>query len=219
MTDTTASGVAAPGKDEAARRIARRYAAERRFRAYGLAAIAVTALFVFFLIADILSRGVPAFFEHRLDLTLVADGAVLDPDNSGDPARIRAGDFDKLVRDALRAQFPDVESRADRKLLLGLLSAGAADDMRELVTGDPTLIGREITVPVVLSDDADLYFKGGQTAVSRSTGASALDIAEDNGVFRLSAAGPAFAPALDAVKASIAESHARSARELARLDG
>ena len=219
MTDTTASGVAAPGRDEARRRIARRYAAERRFRAYGLTAVAVTALFVFFLIGDILTRGIPAFFEHRLNLTLVADGAVLDPDRSGDPSRIRAGDFDKLIRDALRAQFPDVESRSDRKLLLGLLSAGAADDMRERVAGDPTLIGREITVPVVLSDDADLYLKGEQTAVSRSIGASALSIADNNGEFRLSTDGPAFAPALDAVKAAIAGTHARSARELARLEG
>ena len=74
-------------------RIARRYAAERRFRFYGILAIAVTTVFLVVLFVDIFSKGLPAFTEHRLQLTINADAAKLDPDNSKDPARIRGGDF------------------------------------------------------------------------------------------------------------------------------
>ena len=40
------------------------------------------------------------------------DAAEIDPQGTRDPAVIRAGDFNVLVRDALRAQFPEVTDRA-----------------------------------------------------------------------------------------------------------
>ena len=52
--------------------IARRYAAERRFRFYGAAALTLTAVFLAILLVDTVWKGLPAFTEHRvlLDVTL-----------------------------------------------------------------------------------------------------------------------------------------------------
>jgi phosphate transport system permease protein len=50
------------------------------------------------------------------------------------------------------------------------LSSGAADRFRAMVSADPSLIGKEIEVPVLLSDDADQYLKGKQTAIERTAG-------------------------------------------------
>ena len=219
MTDVAAASPQLAARSaEQAKLVAKRYATERRFRAYGMTAIIITALFVFFLVFDILSKGLPAFTEHRIDLKLMADAAAIDPSNSRDPQKILAGDFDKLIREALRSRFPDVESRGDRKLLTGLLSSGAADDFRSMVAGDPSLIGTEITVPVVLSDDADQYFKGGQTDVTRDNGAAELTIAADAGTATLSAAEPVFRASLAAVKAFVFTRHAIESKELTRLD-
>lgn len=59
----------------------RRYRAERRFRAYGLIALSLTTLFLVILIADILVRGLPAFWYYSvvLDVPITADK--IDPGN------------------------------------------------------------------------------------------------------------------------------------------
>ncbi len=139
--------------------VAKRYRAERRFRAYGLGALALTGVFLAFLLADIVVKGWPAFVEHRALLTVSLDAASF---NAAEPLK---GDYETLVRDKFRERFPEAASRADRKKLLSLLSVGAAEDLRDMVMADPSLIGRELTVPVLLSADADLYFKGTGTGV------------------------------------------------------
>ena len=151
--------------------IAARYRAERRFRAYGAAALGLTALFLAILIADIAVKAWPAFFEYRAVLKIAVDPARVD---AKDPVK---GDFEGLVKDAFRAAFPAVTARGDKKKLTGLLSVGAADDLRRLVVADPALVGSEVTAPVLLSADADLYLKGQQTKTARRPGAGTIRIA------------------------------------------
>jgi phosphate transport system permease protein len=152
--------------------IARRYRAERRFRAYGAAALGATALFLALLVADIAVKAWPAFFEYRATLTIAIDPARVD---AKDPAK---GDFEGLVKEAFRAAFPAVTSRGDKKKLAGLISVGAADDLRRMVVADPALVGTEIAAPVLLAADADLYLKGQQTETAHRPGAGTIQIAE-----------------------------------------
>jgi phosphate transport system permease protein len=152
--------------------IARRKRAERRFRAYGAAALGFTALFLAILIADIAIKAWPAFFEHRAVLKIAIDPARVDAKDAV------KGDFEGLVKDAFRAAVPAVTSRGDRKKLSGLLSVGAADDLRRMVVNDPGLAGTEVTAPVLLSANADLYLKGQQTGTARRPGLGTIEIAE-----------------------------------------
>ena len=55
--------------------VARRYKAERRFRFYGAAALAVTALFLTVLLADVVIKSIPAFTETRVELEVKIDPA------------------------------------------------------------------------------------------------------------------------------------------------
>jgi phosphate transport system permease protein len=127
--------------DAAQSRVRARYRAEARFKLYGLVAIGLTGLFLVIVLSDILIRGVPAFLQHRLLLDVSVDPAEIDPQNTRDPATIRAGDFQALVRDALRATFPEVRDRPGRRLLDGMLSSGASDRLRDRVVADPKLVG------------------------------------------------------------------------------
>ena len=219
MTDIAAPKSAAAARTSASsKQIAKRYAAERRFRAYGMAAIILTALFVVALLADIVWRGLPAFWEHRLMLTINASAEALDPQNTGDPAKIRGGDFDGLVRGALRSALPGVTSRSDRRALNGLLSSGAADDFRNMIVANPALVGKDVQIIALLSDDADQYLKGYQTPTERVAGPSSLTITQDGDRFVLTAENAAFDATLDEIRASVSRGLARDTAELARLD-
>ena len=187
---------------EAKRRLARRYRAEARFRAYGIIALVLTALFIALLILDVAVKGLPAFWQHSLRLDITLDGAALDPEAARDPARLARADFNRPVRDAFQALFPQVRARAERRLLWSLLSSGAADELRSRVFSDPSLLGRRLSVRALLSDDADLYFKGSGTRIVERApqGSAALrPAAEGEGMELLSTAAD-FAPLLDEVK-------------------
>ena len=151
--------------------IARRYAAERRFRFYGAAALTLTAVFLAILLVDTVWKGLPAFTEHRVLLDVTLDA------NAIDAVKPEAADYDTLVKEAFRAEFPAVKGRADKKALNALLSSGAGDDLRKLVIANPALIGQTVKAPALLSDDSDLYLKGFQTDVSFAPGTALLRVA------------------------------------------
>ncbi|PZF76703.1 phosphate ABC transporter permease PtsA [Aestuariivirga litoralis] len=155
--------------------VRKRYAAERRFRFYGAAALGLTALFLAFLLVDIVSKGLPAFRETSVEVDVTVDAAEVDP------ANLAGGNYDKMIKEAFRAEFPDVKGRTERKALSALLSSGGADTLRSMVIADPALIGKTVTVPVLLGDDADLFLKGLLTRVKTTAGAMPLHIAQLDG--------------------------------------
>lgn len=132
----------------------KRYRAERRFRIYGFSAIAVTAFFLAFLLFDIVSKAIPAFRTNEATLTVLVDPAKIDS------ANLKAGDYQSLIREAWRKQFPDVTSRGDKKKLNALLSANAADRVQQLVERDPMLVGKSVTVSIPFDSAADMYLAG-----------------------------------------------------------
>ncbi|MFO1032959.1 MAG: phosphate ABC transporter permease PstA [Hyphomicrobiales bacterium] len=140
------------------RSTAQRYAAERRFKAMGLAAIAITGAFLAFLIIDIVGRAIPAFTTSTATLTVQVDPAKIDPAQPG------AGDFQGMVKQAWAAQFPDVTARGDKKRLNSLISPRAADALQEQVVANPKLIGQDVAIPLAFSSEADLYLKGKQVS-------------------------------------------------------
>ncbi len=153
--------------------VAKRYRTERRFRAYGLISLGITALFLAFLVFDIVSKGLPAFFEHTIKMPVTISAEKVDV------AKPQAGDYSSIAKDALKASIPSMTSRGDRKALLGLLSSGASDDLRREVVADPSLIGKTFDTQLLLSADADLYFKGGQSAVSNVNGSGDLTVTKE----------------------------------------
>jgi phosphate transport system permease protein len=152
--------------DAARAHVRRRYRAEARFRAYGIGAILFAALALVVLVGDIVIKSVPAFTIAELTLDVQVSAEAVDPTGSDDPAVIARGDFIKPIRDTLLAMFPGVaDNRRQRQALYGLLSTDAALDLRGRVMADPVLIGTTVDVPVLISDDADLYYKGMVTRV------------------------------------------------------
>lgn len=138
----------------------RRYAAERRFRLYGLAAIVAGLAFLVLLFSSIAANGYTAFQQTHVRLDVTFDPAVIDPEGTRDPRALSSANYTALVRRALQEMFPEVSSRRDRRNLNALVSSGAGYQLRDMVMADPGLIGATRSVWVPADDDVDMYAKG-----------------------------------------------------------
>ena len=160
-----------PDKSELVRAsLKKRYAAEKRFRAYGLAGILFGLACIVLLFYTIASNAIPAFTQTmlRLDISLIPQD--IDPAGNRDPEVLSTANYRKVVRQAIRDLFPEVKSRRDRRALADILSPGASFALREMIMEDPSIIGKRISIMVPFSDDIDQLNKG---SIKASTDESA----------------------------------------------
>jgi phosphate transport system permease protein len=174
--------------DAAKARVRRRYRAEWRFRMYGIAAIVVTAVFLVTLIADILVKGLPAFTQHSVTVDVPVTAELADPQGNGSLESLRSGDYTRLVRNAVMAEL-GIEGRAATGHLSRLLSTGSGDGLRDAVVANPSLIGQTVSTTALLSDDADLFYKGVGTDIIRSNGQGIATPSDVKGDITVSAPG------------------------------
>ncbi len=160
MTEATIEAMQFRQAESSAARVRRRYAAERRFRFYGVLAISLAILMLALLLFSIVSKGYGAFVQTEIALDITFDPAVIDPQGKRDPAALASADYAKLVKDALYAQFPEVTSRGDKRDLYGLVSTGSVFELQALVRDDPSLIGTTQRVTLLAADDFDMLNKG-----------------------------------------------------------
>lgn len=131
----------------------RRYRAERRFRLYGVAAIFMASAILITLLGSIAFSSIPAFTHTyiALDFDLQA-GEVTE--------NIEDNNWQAILRKALYQQFPEVETRRDKRMLGKLLSVGAADRLANKFAANPSLMGQKVKFYLPASDDFDLFMKG-----------------------------------------------------------
>ena len=139
---------------------AKRKAAEKRFKAYGLTAIVIGLFFLLALFSSIIGKGYTAFQISYIKLEVFLDPAEIDPSNSRDPDTLSSANYGGLVKSTLRSMFPDVTKRSDKRSLYKIVSSGAGYQLREMVINDPGLIGSTITLWVPADDDIDTFMKG-----------------------------------------------------------
>ena len=132
----------------------RRYRAEKRFRICGIAAIVISLLFLVILFADILGKGLPAFRQTHIQLSVFFDPAELSP------ATLDRADYHGIVKKSCRSLFPEVTGRRQKKSLYKLVSAGAPYAIRKIVMEDPSLIGTTKELWLAAADDLDMLMKG-----------------------------------------------------------
>ncbi|MFN0218509.1 MAG: phosphate ABC transporter permease PstA [Hyphomicrobium sp.] len=208
MTEAAATGLdagttlkrRAVPPDVAAARVRKRYASERLFKTLGIGALALTGLFLIILLSNIVWNALPAFWEHHAVLEVTIDPAVVDPDGKRSPEALQAADYASLTRRAIETAIPGIEGRAARKSLTSLLSSGAADDLRDRVLADPSIIGKTIKTPLLLSDDADIYFKSDAGKFEVATGSVDVAPSDVKGDIALKGPDGAFANLINEAK-------------------
>jgi phosphate transport system permease protein len=134
--------------------LGRRYRAEKRFRLYGMAAIALSLVFLTVLFVSITANGYTAFQQTFIKLDIF-----LDPDEfSGQD--LNSVNYQAMVRQSLSGMFPEVTARQERRQLFGMVSTGAAFQLQDFVRKNQNQIGSVIQIWVPADDDVDMVIKG-----------------------------------------------------------
>ncbi|MGI9371969.1 MAG: phosphate ABC transporter permease PstA [Hyphomicrobiales bacterium] len=135
-------------------RTKKRYAAEKRLKAYGLGAIWIALGLLAILVTSLVMNGYPAFTQTHITMPVYIDPGKVKPD------AIRGGNYRVIVRDALFKQLPDVTSRRDKRNVSKLVSNTAQNQVRQAVLADPDVIGRTLIFAFPASDSLDQLNKG-----------------------------------------------------------
>jgi phosphate transport system permease protein len=134
--------------------LGKRYRAERRFRIYGLTAILVSFVFLALLFISVVSNGYSAFFRTLIQLDIAFDPGSVTAET------LSTANYSGLVKKSLSQLFPDVSDRKEKRQLYGLVSSGAAFQIRRLAMEDPAVVGKTLPVWVPANDDVDMFMKG-----------------------------------------------------------
>lgn len=136
------------------RGLARRYWAEKRFRFYGLMAIAASLIFLSLLFISVGAKGYSALFQTFIKLDIFFDPEMLRQES------LATANYQGLVKKSLRNMFPDVKGRRDKRMLYGLVSSGASFELRDMVLKNPDVIGKTVAIWLPADDDVDMLVKG-----------------------------------------------------------
>jgi phosphate transport system permease protein len=144
-----------------AKGIRRRYVAELRFRAYGIAAILFGLSFLFILFASIVSKGYTSFQQSAFKLEVHLDPEVIDPAGKREENALLMADYGEVAAAALiKALKIDPQSRPDTRAAAALLSQNADVDIRSHVLKHPLDIGKTISVWALAHGNVDSAMKG-----------------------------------------------------------
>ncbi len=147
--------------DAMRKRIARRYAAERRFRLLGLGAVLLSAAFLAFLLVTMMGNGLRGFTrtEIALKVDFPASPLLLDPQAITDEA-------------LANANLPIVTSTVAEKMLGKEADAWLAPtawiSVRDAIKADPTILNRTEVIRVPASTDIDLAAKSDGTPAAEA---------------------------------------------------
>ncbi|GKY87663.1 phosphate ABC transporter permease PstA [Sinisalibacter aestuarii] len=166
----------------------RRNAAEKRFRAYGIAAIAIGLFFLLVLLVTIVRNGTPAFTQTFVTIEVALPADKLDKSGNRDieeMKKVSTFGYAPLVDDALAealAQAGIETPFANAKDLRQIVSASVAAQVRDAVLADPALVGTSHEFRLLAASRVDGYMKGRVTreSVARDKNISAehLDIVD-----------------------------------------
>ncbi|WP_323779330.1 phosphate ABC transporter permease PstA [Leisingera sp.] len=148
-----------------------RNAAETRFKAYGMAAIAAGLLMLAILVTTIVGKGTGAFQQTFVTLQVELLETKLDKKGNRDLTDIRkvtTFGYAPIIKGAMTAAVEElgIETSLKPKALAGILSKNAAAQLREFVIANPDQIGQTVEFKFLASGRVDGYLKGRVTRQS-----------------------------------------------------
>lgn len=136
-----------------------RYSAEKRFKLYGVFAVSLALGAVIFLLFTIFSTGYSAFWRTEFQVEIQFNGDYLGITQESSDQEVREANFLGLFRKNIAEQNKDVPRRELRKLF-AMFSESAADDLREMVITNRSILGTTQKLKVLASSSVDMIVKG-----------------------------------------------------------
>lgn len=164
MTEPAPQPAATLANAAAVKRLRKRRHADIRFRLYGQIAIGIALSALLLLGYAILAKALPAFSKHEVIFELSLEPDVITPDGQSDASDIASNvsGFYSLVQKDLRQTFPETGTdREQIRELYSLVTRLGVLGMARKIAANPDQIGETVRLSAPLSDDLDLYLKGG----------------------------------------------------------
>ena len=136
-----------------------RYSAEKRFKLYGVFAVSLALGAVIFLLFTIFSTGYSAFWRTEFQVEIQFNGDYLGITQESSDQEVREANFLGLFRKNLAEQNNSVPRKELRKLF-AMFSESAADDLREMVITNRSILGTTQKLKVLASSSVDMIVKG-----------------------------------------------------------
>ena len=136
-----------------------RYSAEKRFKFYGVFAVSLALGAVLFLLFTIFSTGYSAFWRTEFQVEIEFNQDYLGITQESSDKEVREANFLGLFRKNIAEQNKDVPRRKLRKLF-AMFSESAADDLREMVIKNRSILGTTQKLKVLASSSVDMIVKG-----------------------------------------------------------
>ncbi len=189
--------------DEAHARLRKRYRSEAIFKSLGIIAVllAVTALAT--LLWSVLSKAAGALTETYIVAEVDFDANQIDPKLTKDPDVIRKADYGLIVKNTLKSEFPQVKGRKDKRQLYGIVSDGAALELRAAARDNPQIVGQKRLMRLLASDDIDLWYKGTYGSMRKLPSVGTATPTGTEGDIKVVVESNAFQPILQEVKQSL----------------
>ena len=143
--------------------VKKRYAAEKRFRAFGFAAVAVSVLFLAFLLVTMAAKGLGGFTRMETELTLdfPRSAVMVDPSSlraPGAEATLANAGLGTLIRETATETYGEDGAR--------LFGDGAKRELAQAIIADPSILSREATVSLPVASKIDIAAKSDGDAES-----------------------------------------------------
>ncbi|MBD3624283.1 MAG: DUF3333 domain-containing protein, partial [Rhodobacteraceae bacterium] len=106
------------GSEDSARKLKRRRMAQLRLQTYGILAIGFAALALVTLMWTVVGNAIQTMSESYVTMEVPLDDPDLTSGDADAPARFN---YDGLVKDVLKAEFPSVSGRTERRELYDLI--------------------------------------------------------------------------------------------------
>ncbi len=148
------------------KRIARRYAAERRFKTMGFIAVALSTLFLVFLLVTMLGQGVRGFQRTELavdfDFPALTSGATAASiSGANTESGLNSMDVPGIVDLAVSQQYGEEGSQ--------LLTSAVAANVRQMLVADPDLITAKQRLWLPAESKIDIAYKSAGDAAAEKT--------------------------------------------------
>jgi phosphate transport system permease protein len=145
----------------------RRYRKERRFRAYGIVAIAIALAALVTLFTDIIGKGYTGFLKTTITLEVSLDPETLFLDDPTDPRQVKMADFVAPLISALATQIPGASVEENQDALRRMINPYASNTLRDALIANPEWLGTTREMTFLANSNVDVYVKHkGDTAYS-----------------------------------------------------
>jgi phosphate transport system permease protein len=152
--------------------MAKRRAAEQRFRLYGVITIGFSLGILVFMLWTIFADGISSFRQTSVTFPVLLNAEKLDPSGNRNRAEMTAVTtigYTKVIDTAFLALLADkgitIEGLSDKEAK-AVLSKEAAGQLRERVLADPAIVGTTIDMTLWTNARIDGYYKGRVTMES-----------------------------------------------------